>query len=673
MLPRQIQRLTCALIVFGTLVPSARAEETGEQAQKADSTFQAKHTGAEPIDLPDLPEVPSIELEKPSQESLEAVDDLLARLITDDPVVRERAVREILETKPAFVPAIQHRIDSIAEDCDRGAMKDVLLRLRRKAREAVRERMRAAGEKGEVDTPDYLQIVAEYAEPTNEHWQDLTQVLGLSRMLVALGTTPATRVLIHVYVRFDFLRIDTQLQLAKLDEKAIAALIETRRHPARKIATWADRQLDALGKAIPSEVVQTDDPEVLADILRAYGRVRDPDAARLVISFANTERAQVREAARQGVAMLGEVANWQLRDTYENIVGKKPPRDWSWKRTARELFGEFDRLRLARVFRLFESGKAAYKQGNLLEMCKAYDRVLAENPMFERRDEMVPGYVDFARAAKPEQLAEARLALARAARLSRDPDELHRIQSLQLTLEGERLLQTGLADQTLFRRALDLDAENARAQQRLESIERGEPSKTQKTFNRYGAAGIIGAVALVSILVIAFWRRKRPGENSQAVDETDSLTKRNPEAEPLPGETSVPHNAASDASAAVDAAAGSEEKADGSADAHLPVRDGSEGSVNAGNNEGSVNAGGSDGSGDNDGSVNSSGSDGSDDNGGSVNASGSDGSGDSTDSVSRNDSGEGDSDGSGDSTNRKAPPAENPPPRVPADSPDELS
>ena len=200
----------------------------------------------------------------------------------------------------------------------------------------------------------------------------------------------------------------------------MAALIEAERHPAPKIAQWAARQLDMLGKAIPGEAIQTNDPEVLADILRAYGRARDPDAARLVISFANSERTQIRDAARESVVLMGEVSNWQLRDTYENVVGKKPPREWSWERTARELFTEYDRLRLSQVHVLFEQGLAAKSAGKLDDMASAFDQVLARSPTFERASEMVPGYSAFAEAHLDDAPDKASQALRRVVRLGLD-------------------------------------------------------------------------------------------------------------------------------------------------------------------------------------------------------------------------------------------------------------
>ncbi len=61
------------------------------------------------------------------------------------------------------------------------------------------------------------------------------------------------------------------------------------------VSTASD-QLDVIGKTVPGEAVQTADNQVLADVLRAYGRARDADAARVIVSFANSDRVQVRDA-----------------------------------------------------------------------------------------------------------------------------------------------------------------------------------------------------------------------------------------------------------------------------------------------------------------------------------------------------------------------------------------
>jgi hypothetical protein len=473
-------------------------------------------TAVEAPSLPPLPEPPSRDLPAPQAADLQRLDDLLARAASADDAVREAARREVLEVDATLVPAIARRLGTIADQADREAMKQVLEATRRRARSEARKQQRSEGKGGEIAAPDVLEALSTHARPDSKPWRDLLRVVAMSRMLVQVGSLQAARTLIDVYVRFgEFLRIDTQVQLFKLGDRAVPALIETRRHQAEKVARWAEGQLDRLGRAIPGEAVGVQDPEALADVLRAFGRVRDPDAARIVISFANSERAQVRQAARQAVVLMGEVANWQLRDTYENVVGKKPPRDWSWQRTARELFGEFDRLRLSRVYQLFADGQAAERAGDLPRMRAAFDQLLARSPLFERRAEMAAGYFAFARQAGAKERATALEAVLRAERLSTDAAAKKQMRSLRLTLEGEQLLAQGVVDQTLFPRAVELDPDNARARSALRTADPGELDQRSLTA-RYSAAGVIGVLALAAILLIVLRRGRTPAQTPPA-------------------------------------------------------------------------------------------------------------------------------------------------------------
>jgi hypothetical protein len=426
----------------------------------------------------------------------------------------------VLEVEPKLVSAIRFRLAAVADGADRDDLKRTLLSIRRKARDLERDEQAAEGKSGKIKTPDYLLMVVEHADPKSKPWRDLVRVLAASRMLGQIGTIEAVRGLIDIYVRFgEFLRVDTQLQLEHLGDKAIAGLIEARRHPAEKISKWAYRQLDARGKALPSDAVQTTDYSALADILRAYGRVKDPDAARIVVSFANSERAQIRDAARQAIALFGEVGAWQLRDTYEAVVGKKPPRDWTWERTARELFGEFDRLRMAEVAKLFETGNAARLKGDMNAMVAAFDRVLAQSPNFERREELIAGYLDFARKNADDKREAALQAVHRVDRLSIGSPEHNAVQSLLLTLQAETLEAQGIADQTLLRRAIELDPQNSRAKSVLSRLQRGEPKTNEKS--RYAAAGAIGLVALLGMGFVLF-RRRTPKVAEGKVEAADA-------------------------------------------------------------------------------------------------------------------------------------------------------
>ncbi len=486
-----------SIVLFAQLARAAPPEASASSGSETQAPSGRAMADTVPRPPPGaLPKPPSLELPVPSAAALEALDGHLRRLASRDAAERETAVAEILEVESDRLPAIHRRLSAIAESSDHPAMKELLAAIRDKAHEQ---------KKG--PSPDYLDMIEEHPHPEAKSFRDLVAVIAMSRMLRHIATVSAARELVSIYARFgEFLRVDTQLQLEKLGERAVAALIEAQKHPAPKIAQWARRQLDMLGKAIPGEAIQTSDPEVLADILRAYGRVRDPDAARLVISFANSERTQIREAARQAVVLMGEVSNWQLRDTYESVVGRKPPREWSWDRTARELFAEYDRLRLSQVHLLFEKGLATERAGKLDDMATLFDQVLAQSPLFERSSEMVPGYFEYARAHLDDAPDKAMRALRRVQRLAESGERSAKpAESLLLTLTAESLLARHIADQALVRRAIELDPENQRARTLLGRMSHGEVDHDARS-RRYTAAFVIAALAIVAVIFIALRR-----------------------------------------------------------------------------------------------------------------------------------------------------------------------
>jgi len=501
----------------------------------------AAAAGAEPSSkaaLPELPAIPSIEVARPAPAELEELDTRLAKLCSVDEAEREAARREALEVDAKSVAAIRFRLASTAESTNHDDLKELLQRIRKKGRDDARDEDAESGKRGKLKTPDYLQMASEHADPKSKLWCSLVSVLAESRMLTQIGTVEAVRGLIDVYVRYgEFLRVDTQLQLEDLGDRAVPALIETRRHPAEKIAKWSARELDTLGKAIPSETVQTTDLQVLADVLRAYGRVRDPDAARIVVSFANSERAQIREASRQAIAMFGEVGAWQLRDTYEDVVGKKPPRDWNWERTARELFAEFDRLRSAEVSKLYDAGTAAREHGDLEAMRKAFDQVLTRSPDYPKHQELAAAYLQYAQKNAEKGGPEVLSALRRAERLGKGSDVEKTATSLRLTMEAETLSKGGIADRTLLSRALEADPKNGRAEQELARFQGGEVRADDSS--RFVAAGAIGFVALGGIAFVLLRRETAEGIEKPSAG-ADHASGAPPDPEPSPASPNAP-------------------------------------------------------------------------------------------------------------------------------------
>jgi hypothetical protein len=486
-----------ALVVVTTLNTARADDEPAAEPQTAPT--------ARPEPAP-LPKPPSRQVKSPSEEQVRILDQLLGRLRDRDPMNRRVALDEVANVDESLIPAIRARLDREGESADRARMKTLLLAIRRDARAAIEKQMRTAGDKGEVETPDYLAMVVAHDDTTNEAWAPLLNVLALSRMCVALKTTDAVRALIQVYVRFDFLRIDTQLQLAELGDHALPALIEATRHAAPKIANWAGRQLDALGKAIPGEAVQVEDPEVLTDVLLAYGFIKDPDAARVVLSFSNSERAQIRLAARTSVVLFGDVANWQLRDFYENLLGERPPREWPWDRTARELFSGLDEMRLEEVYRHYDAGLAALRDKNYANMVAAFDQVLMLDPEFTPRDQLVAGYLGYAESNLFEEGHDVDAALARVGRLSDSEATRDHSTSLLLTRQAKRYSEQRFADRSLLERALELNPNNARAHDLLAEMSR-EPVIERASFMRVLWPSVLVATALAAVTAILLRRR----------------------------------------------------------------------------------------------------------------------------------------------------------------------
>jgi len=525
------------LVIVGLLTQPLSAEPSSAPKPATELSLDS---------LPPLPDKPSFALAPPNAEELARLDATVKGLLSESMTDREDAARRLLEAKPKQVPVVARRLIALAEHADKEAMKRCYESARKRLRAARKSERHGKGEAAaaerSAEEPDLLEVLIETGETQSRGWRELIEAMGLSRLLTHIGTMDAARQQVELYVRFgEFLRVDVQNQLERFGSRGVAALIEAKRHPSEKIARWADRQLDLQGKAIPSEAVRTEDFEGLADILRAYGKVRDPDAARIVISFANTERSQVRHAARQAIVMMGEVANWQLRDTFESLVGERPPRDWSWERLARELFGRFDRQRLARVYETFDSGMAALRAKDFEKAVAQFDEVLARSPRFERAAEMLPAYLGRCRELAEADSTDQALELARrAVRLAPPGPQRDSALSLELALEGRERLQAGLADQYLPRRALELDSGNALAHSTLGAARQPQPAVSLRLF-RYVGASIIGLTALIALATIALRRRGAPSGPEEAPNEASSSSP-----DPLASEALAPPLPASD-------------------------------------------------------------------------------------------------------------------------------
>lgn len=538
MKPRAI--LTNALLAMVVGV-SALAHAAGELPQPALSASAAASTSM-PTTLPELPKLAPIVPAEADPGALQDLDRLLERLTAPDAHTRDAARASLSEVTPSVVPAIRTRLLEVRGSIDRKEAQGLLDDARKAGRKAMKGKDKAAekpakkkaGAKEDADDDgDWLEFVLASGRSKNDSWKDLVKLLAMERMLTNVGTTPAVRELLQMYSYFgELLRIDLARQVNKLRDKAVPALIEGRQHDAKIVQKFAVKELDLLGRTIPGEAVGVTDPQILTDILRAYGRTRDVDAVRVVLSFCNSERITLREAAREAIAAIGEPGIWQLRDAYLNQTGNKAPRDFTWDRIARELFGMYDRARMAEVYKLMDEGVEFANAQKWIEATDAFDKVLARSPVFERRKEMAKAYVERAKLVESKEPATSLELLRKALRLDPKGDGAKKIEADIAYLEGMALIEKGTPDKFPLQKALEIDPKHERAKRALAELEQERVAPKKSYMKRYVAAGGVGFAALIAMIALVRIKpRKRAEENVGAPTESKESKETPPPAE----------------------------------------------------------------------------------------------------------------------------------------------
>ncbi len=468
------------------------------------------------VPLPEIPPIPSADAGAPTAEALQDLQTRLEQLHdtrVSDPLEEVDLKFLLGDLNDEHVPAIAARIQELRQDLD-GAKA---IRLLEKAREQGR---RAINKRNKDDRPEGDWLVFLLSEdPGSDVWKDSVELYGMLRMLETIGTTPAVRQMLACLSFFgELVRIDLQRSILRLKDRSVAALIEAKKHEATKVQRFAQKHLDMLGRAIPGESVSTTDPTVLTDVLYAFGRVKDVEATRVVLSFTNNDRVQIRTAARAAIGGIGEPASWHIKDTYKDLTGNKPPAGWDWKQTAREIFRLHDRARLAVVFELWDEGKKALEAGDFAKAQEAFDGVLARVPLFEERTKMTPAF--FGRAEelrKQDETTRALLLYRKAQRLGPDEAAKKKIEARIALLEAKELLAAGTPDRFLLERAAELDPTDDEAKKLLASLtHEAEERQEEQKRNLSGIAVIVAGLALAILLL----RKREPQPQPQLAPAT---------------------------------------------------------------------------------------------------------------------------------------------------------
>ena len=458
-----------------------------------------------PLARADLP--PSSSSAAANPDAARELGAWLEGLVSSDPSARKAATASLDRASPAMLPAIAERLSQLSKTADRTAMAAVIAEVV-KPRHVDRDEIGGRLPDGGFDpASDWWLLVMASPAPDRASWRDLASVLGLSRLLTKIGTSAAARELGSLFGTWgELLRGDLERQLVTMGDRALPALIEMRRAESKEQRLFALKLLEALGKGIPGEAVQTGDDQLLAEVLVAYGRAREVDAARVILSFANSNRRPIREAARQAVLLMGEAGLSFVRESYENMTNEKAPDTGGWEGAARELFRVFDRARLTEAYSLMDEGLAAFREHDLERAAAAFDRALARDPSFEKRTEMAPAYLALGRKVKKEDPARAVASLRQALRLDPSSAVGHQAEAELLVLEARDRAAHGVVDQGSLRRALELDPGNDDARAELLRVE-AESEARSRRLAWYSFGALAAVLALGGLAAIAHGRR----------------------------------------------------------------------------------------------------------------------------------------------------------------------
>jgi hypothetical protein len=421
------------------------------------------------------------------------LDRLLAPLSGDDDDARKKTAKSVGELGQDAVPAIAKK----------------LAELRKTNAASVAAGVKQAGKVAEgSDLCDAL-LKNDDQGARDAGSKTALVTAALVRALAHAGTTPAVRQLVKVAGDHNgAFRPEVTRQIRALGDKSVPALVETRKDTSSELRHWAYNQLEAMGKRIPGDAVQTKDNQVLADVLHAYGVIHDLDAVPVILSFVSSDRVQVRTAARESLTSFGQDAVWKLREAYANLTGKPAPEGWSAAEVAKELFAAYDRVRLQEVYGLLEDGLEKEKKGKVDEATLAFDKVLARQPLLDRRAEMVPAYLAQAEKLEESDAPAALAMLRKASRIAPEGPRIAQVKAEIAYLEGKDLVQRGIPDTEPFKRALALDPTHVKARAELGRLEANDGERESRTRTVAGAAGVL-LVAVIGILLFGGRRRRR--------------------------------------------------------------------------------------------------------------------------------------------------------------------
>jgi len=338
----------------------------------------------------------------------------------------------------------------------------------------------------------------------------------LARALGGMASADAGRALVALSTSYGalFRQEVGRIVRGQLRDYVLPALIELR-NPSEMMRVFMRQTREALRKVTPGEAVQQHDNALLAEILRAYGSIRQPDAMQVVVSFVNSDRAQVREAARWAVTQYGRESINALRAAYEMYEGHDANPQWGWERTAQELYLANDRRRMAEVTQRLDAGLAAGRSGDGDAMLAHFRWVLARHPDMQRRAEMVEPLMRLARELESESASRAQAVWRLALWVEPEGAHAREIRAAVLFLDAEQSMARGVADPELYDAVLRVDPGHARARAQRSVVAQDEVLRARRHRRTLGAVGLLG-VALGTLWLLVRRPPRRASKPTKA-------------------------------------------------------------------------------------------------------------------------------------------------------------
>lgn len=360
---------------------------------------------------------------------------------------------------------------------------------------------------------EYDLLALMIAAPRSADLDGAIERVVLARALGAMASADAGRALVALSTSYGaiFRQEVGRIVRGQLKDYVLPAFIELR-SPSEMMRIFMRQTREALRKVTPGEAVQQHDNALLAEILRAYGSIRQPDAMQVVVSFVNSDRAQVREASRWAVTQYGRESINALRSAYEMYEGHDANPQWGWERTAQELYLANDRRRMAEVTQRLDAGLASGRGGNGAEMLGHFRWVLARHPDLQRRSEMVEPLMRHARELESESAARAEAVWRLALWVEPEGAHAREIRAAVLFLEAELAMARGVADPELYDAVLRVDPGHGRARAQRSAVAQDEVLRARRQRRTLGALGLLG-VALGTLWLLV---RRPPRRVSKA-------------------------------------------------------------------------------------------------------------------------------------------------------------